>query len=312
MAGLTTSYYTLNGEIIGESSGGVRLDYLTDALGSVTATVNQSAAIVQKARYKPYGTLLSGTQFKMGWVGTLGYRTTSTIKSADVYVRARTYSSKLGQWITRDPLWPAESASAYVGGMVITSVDSTGLHKDEGFHCNTDRPGSDVYASTSRCSGPLAPPALPCLPSGSFPGGPPPPYMGCLKKGIDANCSSLSIDKVDLLNALRCVGFAEGNDRMKHKNEPPWGVFQIGLRGKACEKRFPNWRTDPCDNAKCAAYLMCDCMKRGNGTIGGCGHLGNYKGGPRDYLLFDTIDSPDNPKFCDCMVGCGYAGGKSI
>ncbi len=36
-----TNYYTVNGEIIGErTAGSPRVDYLTDALGSVTATVN--------------------------------------------------------------------------------------------------------------------------------------------------------------------------------------------------------------------------------------------------------------------------------
>ena len=38
-----TNYHTVNGRIIGETTSGTRTDYLTDALGSVTATVNQSA-----------------------------------------------------------------------------------------------------------------------------------------------------------------------------------------------------------------------------------------------------------------------------
>ena len=36
-----TNYHTVNGEIIGETTSGVRTDYLVDALGSVTGTVNQ-------------------------------------------------------------------------------------------------------------------------------------------------------------------------------------------------------------------------------------------------------------------------------
>ena len=81
---MKTSYYTVNGEIIGESSNGVRLDYLTDALGSVTAKVDQTGAVVSTARYKPYGDLLSGTSYKFGWVGTQGYRKTATGGQDDV------------------------------------------------------------------------------------------------------------------------------------------------------------------------------------------------------------------------------------
>ena len=71
-----TNYLTVNGEIIGESTGGVRTDYLTDALGSVTATVDQSASVVNTYRYKPYGELLAktgtGSDPIFGWVGSQG------------------------------------------------------------------------------------------------------------------------------------------------------------------------------------------------------------------------------------------------
>ena len=57
-----TNYYTVNGEIIGErTAGSPRVDYLTDALSSVAATVNQSAQVVNTYRYKPYGALLAKT-----------------------------------------------------------------------------------------------------------------------------------------------------------------------------------------------------------------------------------------------------------
>jgi hypothetical protein len=55
-----TTYCTINGEIIGEKVGaGARTDYLTDALGNVTATLNQSASVVNTNRYGPYGRLLA-------------------------------------------------------------------------------------------------------------------------------------------------------------------------------------------------------------------------------------------------------------
>jgi hypothetical protein len=50
-----TNYHTVNGRILGETTGGIRTDYLTDALGSVTATVNPSGQVVNRYTYKPYG-----------------------------------------------------------------------------------------------------------------------------------------------------------------------------------------------------------------------------------------------------------------
>ena len=75
-----TNYHTLNGEIIAETTGGVRTDYLTDALGSVVATVNQSAQVVNTYRYKPYGAQLAktgvGDDPAFRWVGQQAYKQT--------------------------------------------------------------------------------------------------------------------------------------------------------------------------------------------------------------------------------------------
>src|SRR5579863_4200382 len=103
-----TNYYTVNGALIGEKTvGGSRTDYLTDALGSVTATVNQSGQVVNTYRYKPYGAQLAktgvGADPAFQWAGESGYRQTSK-KYSDVYVRARHYDSRGGRWTTKDPL----------------------------------------------------------------------------------------------------------------------------------------------------------------------------------------------------------------
>src|SRR5579862_7980245 len=104
-----TNYYTVNGALIGEkTAGGSRTDYLTDALGSVTATVNQSGQVVNTYRYKPYGAQLAktgvGADPAFQWAGSQGYRQTGK-KYSDVYVRARHYDSRAGRWASRDPLW---------------------------------------------------------------------------------------------------------------------------------------------------------------------------------------------------------------
>lgn len=101
-------FYTVTGEIIAEkATESTRVDYLTDALGSVTATVNQSAQVVNTYRYKPYGTQLAKTGTapdpSFGWVGTKGYRPTQQ-KFSDFYVRARHYSEEVGRWTTKDPI----------------------------------------------------------------------------------------------------------------------------------------------------------------------------------------------------------------
>lgn len=56
-----TNYHTVDGEIIGDETSGTQTDYLTDAQGSVTATVNQSANVVNTYRYKPFGSQLAKT-----------------------------------------------------------------------------------------------------------------------------------------------------------------------------------------------------------------------------------------------------------
>ena len=72
-----TNYYTVDGQMIGYKDAGGRKDFLTDALGSVTAEVDQTGATKTfDGRYKPYGGDLSssGTRGSYGWVGTWGYR----------------------------------------------------------------------------------------------------------------------------------------------------------------------------------------------------------------------------------------------
>ena len=102
-----TNYYSVNGQIIGEATNGVRTDYLMDALGSVTGTVNSACQVVNTYRYKPYGALLSktgvGDDPAFGWVGTQGYKQTNK-KFSDFYVRARHYDSSSARWTTVDPI----------------------------------------------------------------------------------------------------------------------------------------------------------------------------------------------------------------
>lgn len=127
-----TSYYSFGGEIIGEETGGTRRDYLTDALGSVTATVTGAGAIENTYRYKPYGEQLAktgaGSDPRFTWIGTLGYRL-STLKFSDLYVRARHYSCRNGIWNTKDPNGYQDGINRflYVAANPILYIDPSGL-----------------------------------------------------------------------------------------------------------------------------------------------------------------------------------------
>jgi len=96
-----TNYDTLNGRIRGQSSAGARTDFLTDALGSVTATVDPAAAVVNTYRNKAYGVQLAktgaGVDPKFLWAGDTGSRNTG-LGGSDFYNRARHYGAGHATW----------------------------------------------------------------------------------------------------------------------------------------------------------------------------------------------------------------------
>jgi len=124
------NYVNLNGRTVAEHTGGVRTGYLTDALGSITATVNSSQTVVNTYRWKPYGERLAktgaGADPTLGWVGTYGYRRTQRSRS-EYYMIARHYDSIGGRWTTVDPLWPWESAYGYAQAGPTFNTDRLGL-----------------------------------------------------------------------------------------------------------------------------------------------------------------------------------------
>ena len=123
-----TNFDTVNGRIISEYTGSVQLDYITDALGSVTGVCDQTGALVGSARYKPYGSTLSqsGTEASVSWVGSKGYRPTGLAHS-EFYIRRRHDSDLDGRWTTVDPLWPDMGAYVYADSRPTVSTDPSGL-----------------------------------------------------------------------------------------------------------------------------------------------------------------------------------------
>jgi RHS repeat-associated protein len=121
-----TSYHTVSSQILGETTSGTRVDYLSDALGSVTATTNSSGVVQNRYRYKPYGSRLAKTGSaadpKFQWIGRSGYRTSSTTN----YVRARTYAVSTGRWNSVDPLRSLK-AYEYAASAPTVFIDPSGM-----------------------------------------------------------------------------------------------------------------------------------------------------------------------------------------
>ncbi|RYG31782.1 hypothetical protein EON81_22120 [bacterium] len=152
-----TKYRTLNGRMRGQTTAGTRTDYLTDALGSVTATVTASAVVENTYRHKPYGQPLSktgtGIDPRFLWTGDTGSRTTGT-SHAEQYNRLRHYGVRQATWTAADPLWPSESPYGYVGGGPTTTRDRFGLSGDplSPFTTGPDfRCGSERLEKASSC-----------------------------------------------------------------------------------------------------------------------------------------------------------------
>ncbi len=129
-----TNYYTIDGQMIGYKDAAGRKDFLTDALGSITAEVDQTGATKTfDGRYKPYGGDLSstGTKGSYGWIGAWGYRGTG-LSGSSHYVRARQYSKTNGNWSTIDPIWPYEGSYVYGHDRPTLLIDPDGMYPSLG------------------------------------------------------------------------------------------------------------------------------------------------------------------------------------
>ena len=113
---LKTRFCSVEGRVLAERHlPNLRQQYLTDALGSVTARLDETGgtfSLDATGRYSPYG--LGAAPASLGWVGSLGYRPTAKTYASH-YVRARHYANGLGNWTTVDPLWPDEPPYGYAG-----------------------------------------------------------------------------------------------------------------------------------------------------------------------------------------------------
>src|SRR6266571_4191401 len=126
-----TYYYPLGGQLIGELNGSATQFLLTDALGSVLASVSNvagSAAVQGNQVYGPYGK----QRYKQGTMGTSKGFTgqyNDSLTGLDYY-NARYYDPKVGVFLSADTVegnGVGRDPYAYVGGNPETWSDPTGL-----------------------------------------------------------------------------------------------------------------------------------------------------------------------------------------
>ncbi len=187
-------YYTVDGQMIGYETGTARKDFLTDALGSVTAEVDQTGNTKTfDGRYKPYGGDFSsiGIRGSFGWVGAWGYKDTG-LTYVSHYIRSRHYSKSSGSWSSADLLWPMEKAYVYVNGRAVAMMDYFGAFPEK---LNKPKPKSVAPA----CVCGVKPPVVRNVPCPTCTIGPPPkagvgnwPDLGtrqsCYQEACEVTC----------------------------------------------------------------------------------------------------------------------------
>ena len=132
---MSVVYGTAFGGIISENRGGVVSAYVPDPLGNTIGLMNSAGTMTDSWTYWPYGevrTRSGSNATPFTFCGTLGYFLDTVNKM--FYVRARHLRSDLARWPTVDPLWPIESAYAYVNDRPLVWTDPFGF-----FPCDPPR-----------------------------------------------------------------------------------------------------------------------------------------------------------------------------
>lgn len=96
----TTTYTTIDGQIVSENRAGTQKFYGPDPLGSVVTIYDTTGTVTDTFTYWPYGeirTSTGSTATPFKFCGTWGYYSDATGR---LYVRARFYRDKIARWQT--------------------------------------------------------------------------------------------------------------------------------------------------------------------------------------------------------------------
>ncbi len=145
-------YSTWGGQIVHENRGGVERGYVPDTLGSTIALVDSSGTITDTWKYWPYGEVSSRTGTNatpFTYIGTLGYF--KDLVSSLTYIHARFYQTLIGQWMTKDPIWPRAHPYIYCNGAPINNNDPSGLDIGYGRYCGPRNGPGDPIDDLDKC-----------------------------------------------------------------------------------------------------------------------------------------------------------------
>jgi RHS repeat-associated protein len=135
--GLTASSlrsYVYGGELLAMRSGGASFFFQHDAIGTVTDVTSSSGDLERHYGYDPFGNLRTSRQPDpaapdnvVGFAGQL-----NDIGSGTEYMRARTYDSSTGRFLSLDPLvrdarMPSESRYSYADNRPTALIDPSGM-----------------------------------------------------------------------------------------------------------------------------------------------------------------------------------------
>lgn len=111
----TTTYHTVGGRILGHTKDGRNTVYLTDALGSVTGTVEGTEPVLNNYRYEPFGADLSTSELRPSpafrYAGATGSRRTD-LPYSEQYSRSRYFGVNTAAWTTIVRIWPRDGSQS--------------------------------------------------------------------------------------------------------------------------------------------------------------------------------------------------------
>jgi len=139
------TFYVYGLGLIGQESNGEYLNYHFDFRGSTVALTDETAQVVERFQYSPYGVLLSGSASITPFLFNGMYGVMSDGNGL-YYMRARFYSPEIRRFVNQDILLGGITDGqtlnryAYVTGRPVSYVDPFGL---EGIAL-----GDDIYGTT--------------------------------------------------------------------------------------------------------------------------------------------------------------------